>query len=52
MRSATLMDDADFVLSAFSQAETEKLQELIKKSYTTLIDDFVKGTLDSTSHTL
>ena len=47
-----LMDDADFVLSAFSQDEAKTLNELVKKKVTPLIEAFVRGNLEPVSHTL
>jgi PTH1 family peptidyl-tRNA hydrolase len=47
-----LMDDADFVLSAFSKEESEALQQLIKNKLSELINSFIHGTLEATSHTI
>lgn len=46
------IDDADFVLSAFTQNETAKLKELIATKIHPMIHDFVSGTLEATSHKL
>jgi len=46
------MDDADFVLSAFSQEEATKLSELIEAKITPLVNAFVKGQLEPVSHKL
>ena len=46
-----LLDDADFVLSAFSAEETQALTALIKTKLFELIIDFIDGTLETTSHT-
>ncbi len=47
-----LMDDADFVLSAFSTEETEQLAIQIEQKIIPLIRQFLNGTLESSSHTL
>jgi PTH1 family peptidyl-tRNA hydrolase len=47
-----LMDDADFVLSAFSSDETTQLTQQIDQKIVPLVHQFVAGTLESTSHTL
>jgi len=47
-----LMDDADFVLSAFSEAEAKQLHELIEAKITPLVTDFVKGSLEPSSQKL
>lgn len=47
-----IMDDADFVLSAFSEEETKQLNELIETKVTPLVTAFVKGELEPVSHTL
>ena len=47
-----LMDDADFVLSAFSAEEAKQLNELVTAKITPLINDFVKGTLEPSSQKL
>lgn len=43
------IDDADFVLSKFTADETGHFSELFKKSVY-IIDSFVAGTFDSTTH--
>lgn len=45
------IDDADFVLSSFTKAETEQLQALIPVTVLPLIARFTQGTLESSSHT-
>jgi len=47
-----LMNDADFVLSAFSTEEANQLNELVDTKITPLINDFVKGTLEPSSQKL
>lgn len=47
-----LMDDADFVLSAFSSEEAEQLKQQTEQTIIPLIHDFVKGQLESSSHSL
>ena len=47
-----VMNDADFVLSAFSEEEAKLLHELIDKKIITLITAFVKGELEPVSHKL
>ena len=44
------MGDADFVLSAFSAKEREAIPPLIATVVTPFIEQFVTGTLESTSH--
>jgi len=44
-----LMDDADFVLSAFSEEEAKQLNTLVTDTLVPLIDQFVQGTLETTS---
>ena len=46
------MDDAAFVLSAFSKTEAEQLATLIETTLTALVRDFIEGKLESTSHTV
>lgn len=45
------MNDADFVLSAFTQSEQEKLVPVIVDVIVPSIEKFVRGTLEGTSHT-
>jgi PTH1 family peptidyl-tRNA hydrolase len=47
-----LMDDADFVLSAFSEEEMKQLEENIAPRVATLIEAFIKGELEPVSHKL
>ncbi|MES2630972.1 MAG: aminoacyl-tRNA hydrolase [Patescibacteria group bacterium] len=47
-----LMDDADFVLSAFSEEELKQLQQLTETKITNLIEAFIKGELEPVSHKL
>ena len=47
-----LMDDADFVLSAFSTQESEQLQALNTSTTETLIRAFINGELEPVSHKL
>jgi PTH1 family peptidyl-tRNA hydrolase len=47
-----IMDDVDFVLGRFTKHEAKKLEKDILPRVITLIDDFVAGNLDKTSHTL
>jgi PTH1 family peptidyl-tRNA hydrolase len=47
-----IMDDADFVLSAFTEEEIDKLAELTETKVTSLIESFVKGELEPVSHKL
>jgi len=47
-----LMDDADFVLSAFSKEEAALLDTLVETKITPLVSAFVKGELEPTSHKL
>lgn len=46
------MDDADFVLSAFSSDETAQLTQQIDQKIIPLVHQFVNGTLENTSHTV
>lgn len=46
------MDDADFVLSKFSAEESEQLTKQIETITVPLVDAFVAGTLEATSHRL
>lgn len=45
------MDDADFVLSAFSATEAEQLQNQVKQTIAPLIHTFINGELEARSHT-
>lgn len=45
------MGDADFVLSTFTQAENEQLHDTIVPISLSLIDEFIAGTLEASSHT-
>lgn len=45
------MDDADFVLSAFSSQEATQLAEHIDNTIIPLAQKFIAGTLESSSHT-
>lgn len=47
-----LMDDVDFVLSAFSEEELKQLKQLTAAPITPLIHAFAKGELEPVSHTL
>ncbi len=47
-RSAT--DDANFVLSKFSKNEHEQLQEILLPRIQSLIDTFIQGNFDHTTH--
>lgn len=47
-----LMNDADFVLSAFSPDETTQLSAQIHQTIIPLVEQFVAGTLESSSHTV
>ncbi len=47
-----IMDDADFVLSAFSEDELKQLNQLTETKISTLIDAFVDGSLEPVSHKL
>lgn len=47
-----LMDDADFVLSAFTTDEAALLKNQFDQKIEPLIRQFVEGTLESTSHSL
>lgn len=47
-----LMDDADFVLSAFTAEEMKQLNTLIESKVTELVEAFVKGELEPVSHKL
>ncbi len=46
------VDDADFVLSAFTKDELEKLHESVIPHANELIDQFLGGTLEPTSTVL
>jgi PTH1 family peptidyl-tRNA hydrolase len=46
------IDDANFVLSAFTKKEAEQLQLLIDDKILSLVNEFVRGTLESSSHKL
>jgi peptidyl-tRNA hydrolase len=46
------MDDVDFVLGSFSKDEQQKLEKDVIPHTLTLINDFLKGNLEKTSHTL
>ena len=46
------IDDANFVLSAFTQKEAEQFQLLIDEKIIPLAHDFVRGTLEASSHKL
>lgn len=46
------MDDVNFVLGNYSKDEEKKVQKDIIPHTLTLIDQFLKGTLEPTSHTL
>lgn len=48
--SRDVMDDAAFVLSAFSKEESEQLTEIINKKVIPLVHDFAGGTFEVTSH--
>lgn len=45
-----VMDDVDFVLSAFSEEESKLLQHLAETTILTLVTAFVKGELEPISH--
>lgn len=47
-----IMDDADFVLSAFSEEEAKQLNQLVDTKITALVQAFVNGTLEPVSHKL
>ena len=47
-----LMDDADFVLSAFNADEAKKLEELARTTISNLVLTFVKGEIEPVSHSL
>lgn len=47
-----LMDDADFVLSAFSEEEMKQLATLNETKIASLVEAFVKGELEPVSHKL
>jgi len=47
-----IMNDADFVLSAFSEEEAKQLNKLVEAKITPLISAFVKGDLEPVSHKL
>ncbi len=44
------MDDANFVLSAFTKKETEQLKELSEATVFKLIEQFIEGKLEASSH--
>ena len=44
------IDDAAFVLSAFTKTEQEQLVQIIEDKVIPLIDDFARGTFEITSH--
>lgn len=46
------MDDADFVLSAFSEGEREQLGLLIEQTLAPLVDGFLAGRIEAVSHRL
>ena len=46
------INDADFVLSAFTKNEADQLSELISKSIIPQVEAFVKGTIETTSFSL
>lgn len=46
------LNDVDFVLGAFSKDEQQKLDEHVIPKIHTLVDGFIKGTLEATSHRL
>jgi PTH1 family peptidyl-tRNA hydrolase len=48
----TLLNDADFVLSAFSVSEMEVLNDISETIVQQLVEDFVHGTLEPVSHTI
>jgi PTH1 family peptidyl-tRNA hydrolase len=50
--SRNQMDDAAFVLSAFSKDELTQLDQLIKEKIIPSVELFLAGKLESTSHTL
>jgi PTH1 family peptidyl-tRNA hydrolase len=47
-----IMDDADFVLSVFSEEEAKQLATLVETKITPLMNTFVKGNLEPVSHKL
>lgn len=47
-----LMDDATFVLSRFSKEQADLLQSAVIPKSLELVDSFIRGTLEKTSHTL
>ena len=47
-----LMDDAAFVLSAFTEDESKQLMQLINDKIIPLVDQFQKGELEPVSHKL
>jgi PTH1 family peptidyl-tRNA hydrolase len=47
-----VMDDVDFVLAAFSPEELKALAELTEEKIVPLINTFVRGTFEITSHTV
>lgn len=44
------IDDADFVLSNFTRDETDLLESEVLKKVTAIIDAYVAGTFDATTH--
>lgn len=46
------IDDANFVLSKFTEKESKALEELIDTKIISLINDFVTGRLEASSHRL
>lgn len=50
--SRNQMNDVDFVISAFSEEERTQLEKQITTTVIPLIHDFIKGTLESSSHTV
>lgn len=46
------IDDADFVLSAFTKAEAERLPKIINDTVLPLCTRFLEGSLESSSHNL
>ena len=44
------IDDAAFVLSAFTKTEQEQLLKIIEDTIIPLVDDFARGTFEITSH--
>jgi PTH1 family peptidyl-tRNA hydrolase len=50
--SRDMMDDVDFVLGSFSKAEQKRIEKDVIPHTVQLIDDFLRGELETTSHTL